>query len=127
MWSNVAFLLYVTAGGIALIPFAVTTLVLRRRLVWSLAFGLALAAAMFNAALAFHLQSDASSNVLSRDIVATMMLAFACPIVIAAATLAYARSSAYCRAGIAITIVVGFGFVAPLFVLVAHCTSGDCL
>ena len=127
MWSNVTFLLYVTSGGIALIPFAATTLVLRRRLVWSLACGLAFAAAIFNAALASHLQSDASSNMLSRDIVAVATLAFACPIVSAAATLAYARSSAYFRAGIATVIVVGFGFVAPYLLLVAHCTSGDCL
>jgi hypothetical protein len=127
VWSNVTFLLYFTSGGIVLAPFAATTLVLRRRLMWSLAFGLAFAAAIFNAALASHLQSDASSNMLSRDIAAVAILAFACPIVSAAATLAYAQSSSYFRAGIATVIVVGFGFVAPYFLLVAHCTSGDCL
>ena len=127
MWSNVTFLLYVTAGGICLVPIAATTLVLRRRLVWLLSLGLAFAAAIFNVALASHLQSDASSNLLSRDIVAVAILAFACPIASAAATLAYARSGAYFRAGLATVIVVGFGFVAPYFLLVAHCTSGDCL
>lgn len=127
MWSNVTFLLYVTSGGIALIPFTGTALVLRRGLLWSLAFSLAFAAAIFNAVFASQLQSDASANMLTRDIVALAILAFACPIVGAAATLAYAQSSAYFRVVVATVIVVGFGFVAPYFLLIAHCTSGDCL
>jgi hypothetical protein len=127
VWSNVTFLLYVTSGGIALIPFTATALVVRRGLLWSLAFGLAFAAAIFNAALASHLQSDSSANMLTRDIAALVILAFGCPIVSAAATLAYARSSRYFRVAVATIIVVGFGFVAPYFLLIAHCTSGDCL
>ena len=68
MWSNVFFLLYATSGGILLIPFAATALVLRHRRWWSLALGLAFAAGAMNAAFELSLQSDASTNILNRDI-----------------------------------------------------------
>ena len=127
MWSNVAFLLYATSGGIVLIPFAATALVLRRRRWWSLALGLAFAAGALNVALELSLQSDASTNILNRDIAALVLLAFSCPIVSAAVTVAFAQRSALVRVAIATAVVAAFGFVAPYFLLIAHCTSGDCL
>jgi len=80
-----------------------------------------------NAALELALQSDASNNVLSRDIGAISALAFACPIVSAAVTLAFAKNSALVRVVVATAVVAAFGFVAPFITLIAHCTSGDCL
>jgi len=127
VWSNVAFLLYATSGGIVLIPFAATALVLRRKLWWSLALGLAFAAGALNAALEMSLQSDASTNILNRDIGALVVLAFACPIVSAAVTTRFAQKRALVRVVIATAVVAAFGFVAPYFLLIAHCTSGDCL
>jgi hypothetical protein len=128
LWSgNVPFLLYTTSGGIALIPFVATPLVRRTRQFGSLALGLAAAAGTLNVAIELARQSDASNNLLNRDIGATAVLAFACPVVSAAIAIAFQQKSAVARAAVATAVVAAFAFVAPILVLIAHCTSGDCL
>src|ERR1700722_6292261 len=126
LWSgNVPFLLYITSGGIALIPFVATTLVLRTRQFWSLALGLAVAAGALNVAIELARQSDASNNLLNRDIGATAVLAFACPVVSAAFAIACSQKSSLARTAVATAVAATFAFVAPILVLIAHCTSGD--
>jgi hypothetical protein len=128
MWSsNFLFLLCATSGGIVLIPFVASALVLRSRQFWALAFGLAVAAGTLNVAIELAHQSDPSNNILNRDIGAIAVLAFACPIVSASFAVWFAQKSALTRAAVATAVVAAFVFVAPLFVLIAHCTSGDCL
>lgn len=128
LWSgNVPFLLCATCGGIGLIPFAATALVLRTRQFWALALGLAVAAGTLNVAIELARQSDASNNLLDRDIVATAVLAFACPVVSAAFAVAFLQKSSMARAAVATAVVAAFAWVAPIVVLIAHCTSGDCL
>jgi hypothetical protein len=125
LWSNIPFLLYATSGGIALVPFAATALVLRARLYWLLALGLAVAAAVLNVAIHLAHTSDISNNALTRDCFAIAALAFACPIVSAAFTVR--QRSVRARVASATAVVAAFVFIAPFFVLVVHCTSGDCL
>jgi hypothetical protein len=128
MWSsNVPFLIYATSGGIVLIPLVASALVLRHRQLWALALGLAVAAGALNVAIELAHQSNLSNNILNRDIGAIAVLAFACPIVSAFFALRFAQSSALTRAAVATTVVAAFVFIAPFLVLVAHCTSGDCL
>lgn len=128
LWSsNVPFLLHATSGGIALIPFAASELVLRRKLWWALALCLAVAAAALNVAIELVHQSDPSENILNRDIAAIVVLAIVCPIVSACFAVRFAQKSTLTRAAIATAVVAVFVLVAPLLVLVAHCTSGDCL
>lgn len=128
MWSrNVPFLLYATSGGIVLIPFVASALVLRNRQFWALALGVAVAAGALNVAIELAQQSNPSNNILNRDIGTIAVLAFACPVVSASFAVGLARSSALTRAAVAMAVVAAFVFVAPFFVLVAHCTSGDCL
>jgi fructose-specific phosphotransferase system IIC component len=128
MWSsNIPFLLYAASGGIVLIPFAASALALRNRQFWALALGLAVAAAALNVAIELAHQSNRSENILNRDIGAIAALAFACPVISAFFAVQFARRSALTRAAVATAVVVAFVFVAPFFVLVAHCTSGDCL
>jgi hypothetical protein len=127
MWSNVPFLLYATSGGIVLIPFVASVLVLRNRQLWALALGLAVAAGALNVAIELAHQSNPSNNVLNRDIGAIAVLAFACPLVSAFFAIGFAQRSALSRAAVATTVVAAFVLVAPFFVLIAHCTSGDCL
>lgn len=125
--SNVPFLLYATSGGIVLIPFAASALVLRKRQFRALALGLAVAAGALNATIELARQSDLSENILNRDIGAIAVLAFVCPIVSASFAVWFAYRSTLTRAAVATAVVAAFVFVAPLFVLIAHCTSGDCL
>jgi hypothetical protein len=120
-------LLYATSFGIALIPFVATTLVLRTRQFWWLALGLAAAAGTLNVAIELARQADASNNLLNRDIGATAVLAFACPVVSAAFAIAFPEKSSVARAPIATSVVAAFALVAPFLVLIAHCMSGDCL
>jgi hypothetical protein len=128
MWTgNVPFLLYATSGGIALIPFVASTLVLKPIRVWGVALGLALAAVALNVAIALSDQSNPANNVLNRDIGAIAVLAFSCPIVSAFFAIRSAQRNALARSVIAASVVAAFMFVTPFFVLVAHCTSGDCL
>ncbi|MGD0504807.1 MAG: hypothetical protein ABSD02_18885 [Steroidobacteraceae bacterium] len=127
MWSDIPFLLYATSGGIVLIPFVATALVLRKRQFWSLAIGLAAAAGAVNVAIELGHQSDASNNILNRDIGAIAVLAFGYPIVSAAFTVAFPERSALGRVAVATAVVAAFVFVAPFCLLIAHCTSGDCL
>jgi hypothetical protein len=128
MWSsNVPFLLYATSGGIVLIPFVASALVLRNRQFWALALGLAVAAGALNVAIELAHQANPSSNILNRDIGAIAVLAFACPIVSASFAVGFAQRSALTRAAVAILVVAAFVFVTPFSVLIAHCTSGDCL
>jgi hypothetical protein len=128
MWTgNVPFLLYVTSGGIALIPFVASKLVLKTRKFWGVALGLAVAAVTLNVAIALGDQSNPANNVLNRDIGAIAVLALACPIVSASFAVGSVRRSALTRSAIAAAVVAGFLFVTPFFVLIAHCTSGDCL
>jgi hypothetical protein len=128
MWTgNVPFLLYATSGGIALIPFVASTLVLKPIRVWGVALGLALAAVALNVAIALSDQSNPANNVLNRDIGAIAVLAFSCPIVSAFFAVRSAQRNALARSVIAASVVAAFMFVTPFFVLVAHCTSGDCL
>jgi hypothetical protein len=128
MWSsNIPFLLYATSGGIVLIPFVASALVLRNRRFWALALGLAVAAGALNVAIELAYQSSRSNNILNRDIGAIAVLAFACPIVSAFFAVWLARRSALTRAAVATAVVAAFVLVEPLFVLIAHCTSGDCL
>lgn len=59
MWSgNVLFLLYATSGGIFLIPFVASVLVLRKRQFLTLALGVAVAAAALNVAIELAHQSN---------------------------------------------------------------------
>jgi hypothetical protein len=127
LWSNVSFLLYATSGGIVLIPFVATAILLRTRQFWSLALGLAIAAAALNVAIYLAHQSDPSHNILNRDIGAIAVLAFACPIVSASFAVAVPQRSALARVAVATAVVAAFVFIAPFFSLIAHCTSGDCL
>jgi hypothetical protein len=128
MWTgNVPFLLYATSGGIALIPFVASTLVLKPSRVWGVALGLAVAAVALNVAIALSDQSDPANNVLNRDISAIAVLAFSCPTVSAFFAVRSAQRSALARSAMAASVVAAFMFVTPFFVLVAHCTSGDCL
>src|ERR1700730_5603938 len=106
LWSNVPFLLYATSGGIALIPFAATALVLRRQTLWSLALGFAVAAAALNVAISFAHRADASNNILSRDIVAIAVLAFGCPLVSAAFTAP--QRSVLARVAVSTAVVAAF-------------------
>ena len=127
LWSDIPFLLYATSGGIVLIPFVATALVVCNTQFWSLALGLAVAAGALNVAIELAHQSDASNNILNRDIGAIAVLEFACPIVSAAFTVAFPERSALARVAVATAVVAAFGFVAPFCLLIAHCTSGDCL
>jgi hypothetical protein len=68
MWTgNVPSLLYVTSGGIALIPFVTSKLVLKTRKFWEVARGLAVAAVALNVAIALADQSNPANNVLNRE------------------------------------------------------------
>ena len=59
MWSsNIPFLFYATSGGIVLIPFVASALVLRNRQFWALALGLAVAAGTLNVAIELAHQSN---------------------------------------------------------------------
>jgi len=128
MWTgNVPFLLYATSGGIALIPVVASTLVLQKRLFMALTLAVAVAAGALNVAIQLAHQSHPANNVLNRDIGAIAVLAFSCPIVGAFFAVGSAQRSALTRSAIAAAVVAAFVFVAPFFVLVAHCTSGDCL
>ena len=55
------------------------------------------------------------------------LLGFACPIVCAWVAVRFAHRHPVIRAAIATAVVGGFALIAPLAVLAAHCTSGDCL
>ena len=128
MWTgNVPFLLYATSGGIDLIPFVASALVLKKRQFWGVALGLAVAAVALNVAIAVGDQSNPANNVLNRDIGAIAVLAFVCPIVSASFAVGFAERNALTRAAIATAVVAAFVLVAPFFILTAHCTSGDCL
>jgi hypothetical protein len=128
LWSsNVPFLFYATSGGIILIPFAASGIVLRRKQWWGLSLCLAVAAGALNVAIELARQSDPSENILNRDIGAIAILAFACPVASAFCAVWFAHRNAGTRAAIATAVVAAFVLVAPLFVLAAHCTSGDCL
>jgi fructose-specific phosphotransferase system IIC component len=128
MWSsNVPFLLHATSGGIFLIPFAASARVRRYRQFWALALGLAVAAGALNVAIELAHQSNRSENILNRDIGAIAALAFTCPVVSAFFAVQFAQRSALTRAAVATAVVAAFVFVAPFFVIIAHCTSGDCL
>jgi hypothetical protein len=128
MWSsNVPFLLHATSGGIVLIPFAASALVLRRRQFAALALAVAAAAGALNVTIELAHQSNPSENILNRDIGAIAVLAFACPVVSGSFAVWFAHRSTLTRAAVATAVVAAFVFVAPLFVLVVHCTSGDCL
>jgi len=128
MWTgNVPFLLYATSGGIALIPFVASTLVLKTSRIWGVALGLAVAAVALNVAIALADQSNPANNVLNRDIGTIAVLAFFCPIVSAFFAVGSAQRSKLARSAIAVAVVAAFVFVTPFFVLFAHCTSGDCL
>jgi hypothetical protein len=128
LWSsNVPFLLYATSGGILLIPFAASGLVLRKKQWWALSLCLGVAAGALNVAIELAHQSDPSENILSRDIGAIAVLAFACPVASASFAVWFAHRSTRIRAVVATAVVAAFVIVAPLFVLAAHCTSGDCL
>jgi hypothetical protein len=128
LWSsNVPFLFYAASGGIVLIPFAASGLVLRRKQWWALSLCLAVAAGALNVAIELARQSDPSENILNRDIGAIAVLAFACPVASASFAIWFAHRGSRTRAAVATAVVAAFVFVAPLFVLVAHCTSGDCL
>jgi hypothetical protein len=127
MWTgNVPFLLYATSGGIALIPFVASALVLKSRQFWGVALGLAVAAVALNVAIALADQSNPANNVLNRDVGAIAVLAFACPIVSASFAVGFAQRSALTRSAVATAVVAAFVIVTPFFVLIAHCTSGDC-
>ena len=125
--SNVPFLLFVTSGGIALIPFAASTLVLRKKQFGALALGVGAAAAALNVAIELAHQSDPSENILNRDIGAIAVVALTCPVISASFAVRLAHKTTLTRAVVATAVVAAFVFVAPLFVLFAHCTSGDCL
>jgi hypothetical protein len=128
MWTgNVPFLLYATSGGIALIPFVASALVLKNSQFWRVALGLAVAAAALNVVIGLAHQSNPANNVLNRDIGAIVVLAFACPIVSASFAARLAQKSALTRSAVATAVVAAFVFVSPFIVLIAHCTSGDCL
>jgi hypothetical protein len=128
LWSgNVPFLLYATSGGIVLIPFAASGLVYRRKQWWAFSLCLGVAAGVLNVAIELAHQSDPSENILDRDIGAIAILAFACPVASASIAVWFAHKSTRARAAIATAVVAAFVFVAPLVVLAAHCTSGDCL
>jgi hypothetical protein len=128
LWSrNIPFLLYAASGGIVLIPFAASRLVLRKKRWWALSICLGLAAGALNVAIELAHQSDPSENILDRDIGAIAVLAFACPVAGASFAVWFERRSTWARAAVATAVVAAFVFVAPLFVLAAHCTSGDCL
>lgn len=128
MWSsNVTLLLSATFGGIALIPISASALVRHNRQFWLLALGLAVAAGALNVARVLAHQSDPANNILIRDISAIAVLAFACPIVSASFAVGLAQTSALVRLAVATAVVAAFVFVAPWFLLIAHCTSGDCL
>jgi hypothetical protein len=128
MWTgNLPFLLYAASGGILLIPFAASALVLRKTQFGALTLCLAVAAGALNITIELAHQSDPSENILNRDIGAIAVLAVMCPIVSACFAVWFAHKSTLTRAAIATAVVAAFVLVAPLFVLVAHCTSGDCL
>jgi hypothetical protein len=128
MWSsNLLFLLYSTSGGLALIPFAASGLVWRKKQFWGLAIGSAAAAGILNVVIELARRSDPSENILFRDIAAIGALAFACPTVSASIAVWLARRGRWTRTAVATAVVASFAPVAPLFVLAVHCTSGDCL
>jgi len=128
LWTgNLPLLINVTSGGIALIPFTATAFVLRKRTLRSLAGGLAVIAGLLNIAIELAHQSNASNNILNRDIGAVSLLAFACPLTSAMFARSLQHRSALVRVIAATVVVASFVFVAPFFVLIAHCTSGDCV
>jgi hypothetical protein len=61
--GNLPFLLYVTSGGVALIPFVASKLVLKTRKFWGVTLGLAVAAVALNVAIALADQSNPANNV----------------------------------------------------------------
>ena len=128
MWTgNVPFLLYATSGGIALIPFVASALALNNSHFWRVALGLAVAAVALNVAIGVAHKSNPANNILNRDIGAIAVLAFACPIVSASFAARLAQKSALTRFAVATAVVAAFVFVSPFIILIAHCTSGDCL
>jgi hypothetical protein len=128
LWTNnIPFLLFANSGGIILIPFVATVLVLRKRQFCALALVLAIAAGLLNVAVELGHRSSPSNNILYRDIFTTAVLAFACPLAMAAAAAVFAHRSVLARIAAAATVVAAFVFATPFLVLIAHCTSGDCL
>jgi small-conductance mechanosensitive channel len=115
------------SGALVLAPIAATSMVMDSRRWWRIVYGAALFSAGINFVLGRSMQFAPRSNTLDRDVVALVVVGVACALVAAITARSLRGRSRLVRVLGVSAVAIVFIFVGPLSLIVAHCTSGDCL
>jgi MFS superfamily sulfate permease-like transporter len=117
----------VASGAIVLAPIAATAAPNSRPLWWRIVFAVALLCAFINLALGRSLQMAVQSTTLDREVIALMVAGVAASLVAGLAARSLRGRSRLMRVLGVLGVALACVPLGPLTLIVAHCTSGDCL
>ena len=118
-------LLVMFSGGMVVTSLTPTRLANVSRRWWQIAALVALAAFAANLIFSLAQASKPENNLLTRDVVAWVVLAGGNPLLIARVVLG--SKVVWLRTGAAVLTLAVLAGTTPFVMLLVHCTSGDCL
>jgi len=116
-------------GGIVVAVLTPTAFAGASRKWWRFVVLVSVVAFAANLAVSLSEASKPANNILTRDVVAWVILAGGSPLLVAAASrsVAIRTDGVWFRTGAAVLTLVVLAWATPLVMLLVHCTSGDCL